>query len=143
MARILAIDYGSKRTGLAVTDPQQRIASGLITIATRDLLQYLDEYMKKEAVELLVIGEPRQMDNTPSRSRPAIDDLIRKLNLQHPSTPVVLADERFTSRMAFQSMIDSGLKKKSRQDKSLVDMISATIILQGFMESKQRKKEQD
>ena len=141
MSRILAIDYGTKRTGLAVTDPGQLIATGLATIPTNQLETYLDQYFQKEAVELIVIGEPKQMNNTASESQKKISIFTERFKKQHPEIPVVQYDERFTSRMAFQTMIDSGLKKKDRQNKSLVDVISATIILQGFLENRPHRKE--
>jgi len=136
MARLLAIDYGTKRTGLAVTDPEQRIASGLTTVATHELISFLENYFNSEEVECVVIGEPRQMNNSPSVSSPVISAFIKKFNEKFPSMPTVRIDERMTSRMAFQTMIDSGLKKKARRDKKMVDMISATIILQSYMETK-------
>jgi putative Holliday junction resolvase len=135
MARILAIDYGSKRTGLAVTDPDQRIASALTTVATHTLIEFLKNYLQKEMVECLVVGEPKQMNNTHSLLNKDIEVFVRKVNNLFPDLPVVRYDERFTSRIAFQSMIDSGMKKKARKDKKTVDMISATIILQGYLES--------
>ncbi len=141
MARILAIDYGTKRTGLAVTDPGQLIATGLASVPTSQLESYLEQYFQKEAVELIVIGEPKQMNNTASESQKNITVFTERLKKQHAEIPVVQYDERFTSRMAFQTMIDNGLKKKDRRNKSLVDVISATIILQGFLENRLRRKE--
>jgi len=133
MARILAIDYGKKRTGIAVTDNLQIIASGLTTVPTKELYPFLKEYTNNEKVELFLVGEPKQMDNSASESEaliiPFIDDLIKMF----PSIPIKRIDERFTSKMAFQTMIDSGLKKKQRQNKALVDEISATIILQSYL----------
>ncbi|ALJ04383.1 Holliday junction resolvase [Pseudalgibacter alginicilyticus] len=136
MARILAIDYGMKRTGIAVTDELQIIASGLTTINTNELIKYLKEYTTKETVELFVIGEPKQMDNTASESEALITPFIVKLEKQFPHIPIVRVDERFTSKMAFQTMIDSGLKKNQRKNKALVDEISATLILQSYLYSK-------
>ena len=136
MARILAIDYGSKRTGIAVTDELQIIASGLTTVATNDLLTYLKKYTAKEPVELFLVGEPKQMDNTPSESEELIIKFLLKLEKEFPNIPVKRIDERFTSKMAFKTMIDSGLKKNQRKNKALVDEISATLILQSYLYSK-------
>ncbi len=135
MGRILAIDYGEKRTGLAVTDELQIIASGLTTVPTKELLSFLKKYINQESVELFLIGEPKQMDYTPSESEALIKPFIVKLNKQHPKIPIKRVDERFTSKMAFQTMIDSGLKKKQRKNKALVDEISATLILQSYLYS--------
>ena len=136
MARILAIDYGMKRTGLAVTDELQIIASGLTTVNTNDLLLFLKDYTTKELVELFVVGEPKQMDNTASESEALILPFLKKLEIQFPNIPIKRIDERFTSKMAFQTMIDSGLKKNQRKNKALVDEISATLILQSYLYSK-------
>jgi len=136
MARILAIDYGMKRTGIAVTDELQIIASGLTTVNTKDLLSFLKDYIAKEKVELFVVGEPKQMDNTVSESEALILPFLEKLQKQFPNIPVQRVDERFTSKMAFQTMIDSGLKKNQRKNKALVDEISATLILQSYLYSK-------
>ena len=136
MARILAIDFGKKRTGIAVTDQLQIIASGLTTVDTKELIPFLNEYIKKEAVELFVIGKPKQMDNTDSESEALIIPFLKKLTNNIPQIPIYRVDERFTSKMAFQTMIDSGLKKKQRKNKALVDEISATIILQSFLYNK-------
>ncbi|EDP94556.1 Holliday junction resolvase RuvX [Kordia algicida OT-1] len=133
MARILAIDYGKKRTGIAVTDEMQLIASGLTTVRTHDLIKFLKEYVAKENVELFLIGEPKQMNNEASESEALIKEFIRLLTKALPAIPIKRVDERFTSKMAFQTMIDSGLKKKQRQNKSLIDEISATIILQSYL----------
>lgn len=133
MARILAIDYGKKRTGIAVTDEMQLIASGLTTVRTHDLINFLKEYVAKENVELFLVGEPKQMNNEASESEVLIQEFIRLLTKAIPSIPIKRVDERFTSKMAFQTMIDSGLKKKQRQNKSLIDEISATIILQSYL----------
>ena len=135
MARILAIDYGMKRTGIAVTDQLQIIASGLTTVSTNELLPFLKEYTRKEDVELFLIGEPKQMDNTPSESEELILNFLVKLEKEFPNMPIKRVDERFTSKMAFQTMIDSGLKKKQRKNKALVDEISATLILQSYLYS--------
>lgn len=133
MARILAIDYGKKRTGIAVTDEMQLIASGLTTVRTHDLMPFLKEYVAKENVELFLVGEPKQMNYEASESEVLIKEFIRLLTKAIPTIPIKRVDERFTSKMAFQTMIDSGLKKKQRQNKSLIDEISATIILQSYL----------
>lgn len=133
MARILAIDYGRKRTGIAVTDELQIIASGLTTVPTNDLLKFLEEYFTRENVELVLIGEPKQMDNTASESEVEIQKFLKQFGEKFPEREIKRVDERFTSKMAFQTMIDSGLKKKQRKNKSLVDEISATIILQSYL----------
>ena len=136
MGRILAIDYGTKRTGIAVTDELQIIASGLTTIETKYLLPFLTEYISNEEVELFVIGEPKQMNNEASESEEHIKGFIEKLTTAIPDIPIVRVDERFTSKMAVQTMIDSGLKKSKRKNKALIDEISATLILQGYLYSK-------
>ncbi|WP_370478126.1 Holliday junction resolvase RuvX [Tamlana flava] len=136
MARILALDFGTKRTGIAVTDELQIIASGLTTVNTDELLGFLKEYIGKEVVELFLIGEPKQMDNTASESEPYIKSFILKLEREFPNIPTKRVDERFTSKMAFQTMIDSGLKKNQRKNKALVDEISATLILQSYLYAK-------
>lgn len=133
MARILALDFGTKRTGIAVTDELQLIASGLTTVETKSLMAFLKDYLAKEKVDLFVVGEPKKMDDTPSDVEVHIAKFIRNLNKQIPEIPVKRVDERFTSKMAFQTMIDSGLKKKQRRNKALVDEISATIILQEYL----------
>ena len=136
MARILAIDFGKKRTGIAVTDELQIIASGLTTVATEELILFLKAYIKKEQVALFVVGKPKQLDNTASESEALIIPFLKKLKQQIPTIPVFRVDERFTSKMAFQTMIDGGLKKKQRRNKALVDEISATIILQSYLYNK-------
>lgn len=136
MARVLAIDYGKKRTGIAVTDELQIIASGLTTVETKDLIPFLQDYIAKEQVELFVVGEPKQMDATASESEVLIIPFLKKLSESIPNIPIARVDERFTSKMAFQTMIDSGLKKKQRQNKALIDEISATLILQSYLNSK-------
>lgn len=136
MARLLAIDFGTKRTGIAITDEFQIIASGLTTVDTKKLLPFLLDYCSKERVELFVVGEPKQMNNEVSESEEFILKFIEKLSKTIPKIPIVRVDERFTSKMAFQSMIDSGLSKGQRRNKALVDEISATIILQSYMASK-------
>lgn len=134
MARIVALDFGKVRTGIAVTDELQLIASGLATVETKGLLDFLKNYVNKEKVEKFVVGEPKQMDNTPSESEALIKPFLLKLTTAFPEIPIVRQDERFTSKMAFQTMIDSGLKKKQRRNKALVDEISATIILQAYLQ---------
>jgi len=133
LARILALDYGIVRTGIAVTDELQLIASGLTTVETKELIPFLDDYLKKESVERIVVGLPKQMDNTASESEESIQEFLKKLEAKFPSMPLERQDERFTSKMAFQSMLDSGMKKKKRRDKALVDEISATLILQAYL----------
>lgn len=135
MARLLAIDYGTKRTGIAITDELKIIASGLTTVDTKELLSFLKDYISKEKVELFVIGEPKQMNNEVSESEAMILPFIEKLSKAIPEIPIVRVDERFTSKMALQTMIDSGLKKGQRRNKALIDEISATIILQSYMAS--------
>lgn len=135
MARILALDYGTKRTGIAVTDEMQIIASGLTTVDTRELMKFLESYFVTENVELVIVGEPKQMDNSASQSEVAISEFIKKFTLKFPVMQLKRVDERFTSKMAVKTMIDSGLKKKKRQNKALVDEISATIILQSYLYS--------
>ncbi|MBT2163456.1 Holliday junction resolvase RuvX [Zobellia barbeyronii] len=133
MGRLLALDYGKKRTGIAITDELQLIASGLTTVRTFELIDFLKDYTEKENVQKFIVGEPRQMDNTPSESEALIAPFLNRLKKVFPHIPVERHDERFTSKMAFQTMIDSGLKKKKRRDKALVDEISATIILQAYL----------
>jgi len=133
LARILAIDYGEKRTGIAITDELQIIASGLTTVATKKIFSFLTDYLKTENVELFIVGEPKQMNNTPSESAQFINPFVEKLGLTFPKIPIKRIDERFTSKIAFQSMIDGGLKKKQRQNKALIDEISATLILQSYL----------
>ena len=140
MARIMAIDYGRKRCGIAVTDPLQIIANSLTTVATHALLPFILDYVKKENVETIVIGEPKDMQNNPSESSRYIEPFIAQLKKALPEMNIKRHDERFTSKMAFQTMIDAGLGKKQRQNKALVDTISATIILQSYMESEAIKK---
>lgn len=129
----MALDYGIRRTGIAVTDEMQIIASGLATVPTIDLLSYLEKYFNSENVELVLVGEPKQMDNSASQSEGAIAEFIEKFKKKFPQMELKRVDERFTSKMAVRTMIDSGLKKKKRQDKSLLDEISATIILQSYL----------
>lgn len=130
------MDYGKVRTGIAVTDPLQLIASGLTTVPTKELIPFLESYLSGEEVSGFVLGEPRQMDNTPSESEVLIGPFVKVLEQKFPGIPVFRQDERFTSREAVRSMITSGVKKKKRQEKALVDEISATLILQGFLDRK-------
>lgn len=136
MGRILAIDYGQKRCGLAVTDELAIIANSLDTVPTKELFAFLSFYLKKEVVDVIVIGEPKQMNNQPSDAVKYINPFIGRLQKEYPLMKIERIDERFTSRMAFQTMIDAGLRKKARQNKALVDSISATIILQSYLETK-------
>ena len=136
MGRILAFDYGTKRTGIAVTDPLQLIASGLKTVETSEILTFLRAYCNDEEVVLFVVGLPRQMNNLPSESEQFIKSFIRNLKRTFPEIPIKREDERFTSKMALQSMIDSGIKKKQRYNKAMVDEISATLILQSYLNRK-------
>jgi putative Holliday junction resolvase len=129
----MAIDYGSKRTGIAVTDVNQIIATGLTTVHSKDVIEFLRKYMEKEEVSCIVVGEPKRLNNEPSDSSRFIEPFVVHLKRTFPAIKVERLDERFTSKMAFQAMIDGGLKKKARQDKELVDQISATIILQDYM----------
>lgn len=136
MGRILAIDYGTKRVGLAVTDPLQMIANGLDTVHSKDVLAYLKDYLAKETVDCIVVGEPKRLNNEAAQAEEHIAPFVKKLKKEFPDVPVERFDERFTSKMAFQAMIDGGLKKKDRQDKAMVDKVSAVIILQSYMQSK-------
>lgn len=136
MPRILSIDYGMKRTGIAVTDEMQIIASGLTTVPSETLIVFLKDYFSKEKVEKVIIGEPKQMDGTPSESAVIIEKFIKTFQDNFPEMPLDRMDERFTSKMAFKTMIDSGLKKKQRQNKALIDEIAATIMLQDYMSRK-------
>lgn len=136
MPRILAIDYGQKRTGLAVTDELQIIASGLTTVATSELMIFLENYFKQELVSKILIGEPKQMNGLPSQSTEMIEKFVADFKLKFPEKDVARVDERFTSKLAFQSMIDGGLSKKQRQNKALIDEISATIMLQDYLTRK-------
>ncbi len=135
MGRILAIDYGQKRVGIAVTDETRIIANGLITVHVKDVMSFLKEYIAKENVDCIIVGEPRDMKNRASDAARFIEPFVKHLKKQFPDMVVDRMDERFTSKIAFQSMIDAGLGKKSRQNKELVDTISATLILQSYMES--------
>lgn len=139
MSRILAIDYGKKRSGIAVTDPLQLIAGGLTTVATPDLLSFIKQYVAQEPVERILVGLPKQMNNEASENMKRIEPFVNTLRKQLPATPVEYVDERFTSVLAHRTMLDAGLKKKERQNKALVDEISATIILQSYMETQKLK----
>jgi putative Holliday junction resolvase len=136
MGRILGIDYGKKRVGLAITDPLHIFASPLETVNPEDFDNFINDYLRSEQIDAFVIGYPVQMNNRPSESVKYIDPFIEKLKRAFPGKPVYLVDERFTSRIAFKTMIDGGVKKKDRQDKSMVDRISASIILQSWLDKK-------
>lgn len=141
MGRIMAIDYGTKRIGIAVTDPMRIIASPLETVSPTEFDGFLDNYLKKEEIDAFVVGYPVQMNNTPSEAVRHINPFIKKLRSRYPGKEVYLADERFTSKMALRTMIEAGVKKKDRRDKSMVDKISASIILRSFLDSAPMKKE--
>ena len=140
MGRIIAIDYGRKRTGLAVTDKLQLIANGLTTVHSGAAVSYLTNYVLNESVDLFVVGYPKQMNNQPSENMKYIEAFVKHLSKSLPGIPVVYYDERFTSILAHQAMIDGGLKKKKRQEKGLVDEISAVLILQNYLESSKYNK---
>ena len=133
MPRILCIDYGKKRTGIAVTDPLQIIATGLTTVDSPELISFLKTYFQHEEVELIVIGEPKNLDDSDTHATPLVNAIIKKLEKEFPKIPIKKVDERFTSKMAKQAMIDMGIKKKDRRNKRTVDEIAATIMLQEFM----------
>ena len=141
MARILAIDYGTKRTGLAVSDPGQMIATRLATVPTHTVMDFLSDYFMKEQVDEVVIGYPRQMNNEASETVQQINPFINKFRMTYPEMHLELADERFTSKLALRAMIDGGLKKKARQNKAMVDAVSATIILQSYMEARRNRNQ--
>ena len=136
MARILSIDYGKKRTGIAVTDPLQIIAGGLATVSTSELFDWLKAYLAKESVERIIIGEPRQPNGQPSENLQRVQQFVNRWRKAVPDVPIEYFDERFTSVLAHQAMLEGGLKKKARQDKALVDEISATIILEDYLRSR-------
>lgn len=138
--RIIAIDYGKKRVGVAVTDDLQIIANALTTVSSNDIIPFLCDYVSKEKVAFFLVGKAKQLDNSDSESARFIEPFVRKLVQTFPDIPVERMDERFTSKMAFQTMIDAGLHKKARQNKALVDALSATILLQSYMESVEYKK---
>lgn len=135
MGRILAIDYGIKRTGIAITDPNRIISTGLTTVNTPLLIQFLQDYCKNECVDIFLVGEAKHLDNTPSESMKYIEPFVAKLAELFPDKEIARIDERFTSKMAFQAMIDGGLKKKQRQNKAMIDQVSATIMLQNYLDS--------
>lgn len=136
MARLLSIDYGKKRTGLAVTDPLQIIAGGLATVSTSELFAFLQDYVRRETVERIVIGEPRQADGSPSENLERVKQFVNRWKRALPDIPIEFYDERFTSVLAHRAMLDGGLRKKARQNKALVDEISATILLQDYMRAR-------
>lgn len=136
MGRILAIDYGRKRTGIAVTDTLQMIANGLTTVPSGELVAWIAGYISKEPVDMIVVGQPKQMNNEPSENMKYVEAFVKHLNRTIPHIPIEYYDERFTSVLAHKAMLDGGLKKKKRQDKDLVDEISAVIILQSYLENK-------
>jgi len=138
VTRILSVDYGKKRTGLAVTDPLQIIAGGLATVSTSKLFDFLKDYLQREQVEEIVVGEPWQTNGRPSENLARVRQFVARFKKTYPNVKVSMWDERYTSVLAHQTMLDAGLKKKARQDKALVDEISATIILQGFLESRRK-----
>ncbi len=138
MGRILAIDYGRKRVGLAVTDPLQMIANSLTTVHAKDIWNFLSDYLNKETVDCIVVGYPKQMNNQASEAVRYINPFVKRLQKLYPEMDIQLVDERFTSKIAHQTMIDAGLRKKARQNKALVDTISATIILQSYLEQKSK-----
>jgi putative Holliday junction resolvase len=138
LGRILAIDYGRKRVGLAVTDPLQMIANALTTVHAKDIWNFLSDYLNKETVDCIVVGYPKQMNNQASEAVRYINPFVKRLHKLYPEMDIQLVDERFTSKMAHQTMIDAGLRKKARQNKALVDTISATIILQSYLEQKSK-----
>lgn len=140
MARIISIDYGKRRTGIAVTDPLQIIANGLATVSTSQLYRFLVDYMSKEQVERIVIGKPMQPNGKPSENLARVQQFVAQWKKAHPNVPIDYVDERFTSVLAHRAMIDGGLHKKARQDKALVDEISATIILQSYMEGRRNSR---
>jgi RNAse H domain protein, YqgF family len=136
VARLLSIDYGKKRTGLAVTDPLQIIAGGLATVSTSELFTFLQDYVRRETVERIVIGEPRQADGSPSENLERVKQFVNRWKRALPDIPIEFYDERFTSVLAHRAMLDGGLRKKARQNKALVDEISATILLQDYMRAR-------
>lgn len=135
MGRLLAIDYGTKRTGIAVSDPLKIIATGLTTVPSHQLFDFFEKYFKEEVIDQIIIGLPKQLNNEPSKNMQFVKIFVKKLEQIYPNIPIQYYDERFTSTLAQRTMIDSGLKKKDRQNKALIDEISATIILQDYMES--------
>ena len=138
MARIMCIDYGKKRTGIAVTDPLQIISTGLMTIDTHELFPFLKKYFKEEEVELMVVGEPLNLDDSDTHATPLVRQFLKRLEKEFPKMPTTTVDERYTSKMAKQAMIEMGMKKKERRNKRNVDEIAATMMLQEYMENKSR-----
>ncbi len=141
MGRIMGIDYGRKRTGVAVTDPLKIVAGNLATVPTHTLMQFIKDYIAREAVERIVVGQPTQLNGEPSESMRYITPFVKRLRAELPDVPVVMYDERFTSTIAHQAMIDGGMKKSDRRDKSRVDAIAATIILNDYLQSKYNQPE--
>lgn len=139
LGRALAIDYGKKRSGLAVTDNDQIIANGLTTVDTSDLMSYLQNYCKEEEVEVLVVGEPKRLDLSETHATQLVEAFVKKLKGVFPETRIAMVDERFTSKMAFDAIVQSGVPKQKRKDKSLIDEVSAAIILQSYLETKHRE----
>lgn len=139
MSRIVAIDYGTKRTGIAVSDPLQMIAGGLTTVSTHKLYDFLTDYMAKEDVERVVFGLPKQTNGEDSTNKKNIDQFVNRLRKHYPALPIDYYDERYTSVIAHQAILDSGARKKTRQNKNLVDMVSATIILRDYLEAKKMR----
>lgn len=135
MPRILALDYGKKRTGIAVSDPLKMIATGLATIPSHELIPFLRDYLQREEVETVVIGDPKNLDGSPTDATPLVEEAVRILKKQFPAVPLIRVDERLSSRMAGRSIAASGLRKKQRQDKGLVDEVSATILLQDYLQT--------
>jgi putative holliday junction resolvase len=133
MARIMAIDYGLKRTGIAVTDPLQIIATGLTTVESPKLITFLKEYMRTEVVELILVGEPKNWDDSDTHATPLVRQIVQRLLKEFPAVPLKMVDERFTSKLASRAMIEMGMKKKQRRNKALVDEIAATIMLQEYL----------
>ena len=133
MARIMAIDYGLKRTGIAVTDPLQIIATGLTTVESPKLIIFLKEYMRNEVVELMLIGEPKNWDDSDTHATPLVRQIVQRLQKEFPAVPLKMVDERFTSKLASRAMVEMGMKKKQRRNKALVDEIAATIMLQEYL----------
>lgn len=133
MARILSIDYGLKRTGLAVTDPLQIIATGLTTVGSKELIPYLKDYFSREKVEMIIVGEPRNWDDSPTHATPLVEKFVKELQKNFPAIPITMVDERYTSKMARDAMLEMGMKKKDRRNKALVDEIAATIMLQEYL----------
>ncbi len=143
MGRVLAIDYGQKRVGFAVSDPDKIIAQGLDTVHVTQAFDFIQNYISIEQVETIVVGDPKRLDNTQSESARFIEPFVNRLKKAFPTIPIVRIDERFTSKIAFQTMLDGGLKKKERQNKALVDKISATVILQSYLQQLEIEKQRN